>query len=802
MSLSPLAQGDSLAQVVDRASLTTRISKEGQAITDVRYFVKSRGNPNFRVTLPATTDTNELWSASVNGQPVVPVTDGAANLIPLPQHADPDTVLTIDLQYAMRSSDAKNVSLATPTVAAPVMLAEWKLQPDEGQQLQFRHGTLTPVGGTTDNSGFAQIAQTVRGYSAGTFIFSLVKAFGFLLAAIFIWRWTVAQGVYRFTPRHLLGSIIGLLALTIAIFSFVQMSSTVETVPVNVSDTLTFLAPVQQSGSSLAVEVANVPANEARPASISRAWPAVLAVAVWILAWMRDDKAVKAALRICGWTLMAWAALRLPNGAPAFLAVIAAFLLLQVVIPSFRQLLRLPEKPIADFPPPPQTAIPPVVATLMIGLALLGGALNGRAAGVLPDSVTQQLRVADGFATGTAKIHWQTERGEALPLLIEPAVLTHVSYPKSLRLESSSAGSRSAQQLVAQSSGTFDIEVQYQLQITKLNGDNGFTLPVPAGLVNRATLSLVNLDVDVYSSQAVSVQRNTSGSNTMAALVLSPGSAWVGWKPRSRDVKNEKPVFYAELSQLYVPSAGVVEGIHQVSIRPAQGEIDEIIFNVPAGATITDVADASGPDSNRQSLVSLWRFDPDARKLRVTLNPAQFKPFGLVIRSQVATGTLPFEQTVGLISVEGAANQIGLLGVATGNEVQLDDVGAEKFSAINLEDFPDTVAQPLAAQFPGLTVRHAFRYSDPQAAAILKASAVEPDVRVETQDTLSLGEDRTVLATTADVAITRAGIFKLSFVMPAGFDVESISGAVALRPLDRIENGHGPGDYAQSHGQN
>src|SRR6185436_10029524 len=149
------------------------------------------------------------------------------------------------------------------------------------------------------------------------------------------------------------------------------------------------------------------------------------------------------------------------------------------------------------------------------------------------------------------------------------------------------------------------------------------------------------------------------------------------------------------------------------------------------------------------------------------LNPAQSKPFSLVIRSQVATGTLPFAQRVGLISVEGAANQIGLLGVATGNEVQLDDVSAEKFSPINLEDFPGNIASPLAAQFPGLTVRRAFRYSDTQAMAVLKASPVEPDVRVETQDTLSLGEDRTVLASTASVAITRAGIFKLSFVMPA-----------------------------------
>ena len=85
-----------------------------------------------------------------------------------------------------------------------------------------------------------------------------------------------------------------------------------------------------------------------------------------------------------------------------------------------------------------------------------------------------------------------------------------------------------------------------------------------------------------------------------------------------------------------------------------------------------------------------------------------------------------------------------------------------------------TVLQP---QIPGLTLRRAFRYSDAKAMASLKASAVEPDVRVETQDTLSLGEDRTVLASEATVSITRAGIFRLSFVMPAGFDVESISGA-------------------------
>ena len=126
-----------------------KISKEGQAITEARYFVKSRGNPNFRVTLPEGT---QLWSATVNGAAVVPVTDGKSNLIPLPQHADPDTVLTLDLKLAARSPDAKRVNVAAPVVAAPVMLAEWKLEPDEGQKLVYQSGTLTPAGGTDRKS--------------------------------------------------------------------------------------------------------------------------------------------------------------------------------------------------------------------------------------------------------------------------------------------------------------------------------------------------------------------------------------------------------------------------------------------------------------------------------------------------------------------------------------------------------------------------------------------------------------------------------------------------------------------------
>ena len=65
---------------------------------------------------------------------------------------------------------------------------------------------------------------------------------------------------------------------------------------------------------------------------------------------------------------------------------------------------------------------------------------------------------------------------------------------------------------------------------------------------------------------AVSVERKSTGKDTVATLVLAPvNEIWIGWKPRSRDVAREKAVFYAELTQLYAPTAGVIEGLHHAA---------------------------------------------------------------------------------------------------------------------------------------------------------------------------------------------------------------------------------------------
>jgi len=210
IALSPLAQGESLSQVVDRASLTTRISKEGQVLTDVRYFVKNRGNPHLRLTLPEGT---QLWSASVNGVAVVPVTDAKANLIPLPQHADPNAILAIDVKLASRSKDPKRVTAGTPLVGAPVMLAEWKVEPDTNQRLVYDRGSLTPIGGVPDISGFAGVARMFGGNDAAHAWYLFLLVVGLVACALFAWRWASRESVRKFTTRHVVGAMLGVVAL-------------------------------------------------------------------------------------------------------------------------------------------------------------------------------------------------------------------------------------------------------------------------------------------------------------------------------------------------------------------------------------------------------------------------------------------------------------------------------------------------------------------------------------------------------------------------------------------------------------
>ena len=74
-------------------------------------------------------------------------------------------------------------------------------------------------------------------------------------------------------------------------------------------------------------------------------------------------------------------------------------------------------------------------------------------------------------------------------------------------------------------------------------------------------------------------------------------------------------------------------------------------------------------------------------------------------------------------------------------------------------------------------LQHAFRYGPTAAKASLRVTAVSPELRADSWQLVSLGEDRLVVSTDLSVMITRAGVFRLEMEIPEGLEIESATGA-------------------------
>ena len=100
---------------------------------------------------------------------------------------------------------------------------------------------------------------------------------------------------------------------------------------------------------------------------------------------------------------------------------------------------------------------------------------------------------------------------------------------------------------------------------------------------------------------------------TATATLMNASSAVLRWRPRSRDIRAEDSVYYAELNHLFTPTAGIIEGLHEVRVRPAQGQVRTLSIQVAGSLTITDVV---------AEQMQGWRFDPDTRQLDLHFDPA------------------------------------------------------------------------------------------------------------------------------------------------------------------------------------
>ncbi|MEM7145045.1 MAG: hypothetical protein AAF591_07895 [Verrucomicrobiota bacterium] len=752
--------GAMATQVVEFSEVNSTVSPDGQLVSDLIYYVKSRGQRALRLELPKSV---RLWDVSVAGKPANARQAEDATLIPLPGGTDPNIPVEVRLRFGRPAVDGSNPVLALPIVSAPVLKTEWHVHGDKKHILVPKGGSVSPPTPVLRPSGFAWITQ--NGIT------------GLFLAVLF-----AAVGIH-FTRKNDWQRAIGLMALLIALV--ISAFMTIEAgAGIGSPAPLHLSIPVLTPNEAVYLHVDSIASWRA-----NLSWLGIFAVGAGVVAvlwsFLIESKNDRARYRIGGALLVALGILTQRDSAPwffAILTVILGVLLLVLFIKAIRDLLKhlnsRKSKPKEKKKKTPPAYPGPEAATILIGTLTLifAGTQTAPAQPVIPDgfsapqSITQEWKIDHDtnrlFANATVKI--AGEPGDRFLLLKAPAVLSNFKG-KGLRLTTQQVPNEGLAYVVSipatdsetAAPANFEATFKYELEIA--DPVAGFAVPTGTAAVQQINASYNQPEWEFTSPSAVKIDSADGNANDSAAsILLAPiKNANISLKPRARDVTAEETQFFVEASNLYLPGPGVVDGRHRLNIRPSQGQVKSLAVQIPDGLTVSEV---HGP-------IGSWQFDADQRILQLAVEPAQSKPFDIRIDTQRGLDPLPTDVTVAPISVDEAAGQVGLVALAFGPDAQPEQVDSDSMSLVNVGDFD-------ASLLPNdqYVLHRVYRYGAEGGDLQLRVAPVAPEVRVFSKQVLSFGDERIVLGINFNVDITRAGLFQLSFPLPDGFEVESLSG--------------------------
>ncbi len=770
--------GTTIAQIIEFSEANSRVSQDGELVTDIVYFVKSRGERTLKIRLPA--DPVRLWSVSVNGQPVTARQADEFTLIPLPGETDPNLPVEVGLRLGKPAVDESNPQLALPIVFAPVLKTQWNVVGDEKHILIPSGGTVTPPMPVLRPSGFVWLAQH------GIVSLLLIG----LLTSVGIW----------WSPKPNLLSLVGLLCLAVAIGLSIAAATTslAQTGP---PTPLQLSLPILSTGEAVELQVSNMPLW-----LVNVSWFGLgiflVGIAFSVSSLFTPGLALRVFARCVGMLMIGLGVLFQGDAAPWFFTLLAIAILLMHFVPAVSDWLRrvslkqgsqseeaneLDESKDTKF----GGGLGPVTSALVLFALMLTTAetcLAESPAGFeAADSITQQWNIShrDARLTVSGTIKLSGTPGDRFLLLHAPAVLTRFEG-KGLQLtkQTASAGEpleglgyiisipASSTLAIAEAEQTdeelhstaamVEYEAKFEYQLEGVSPANGIAVVTGSAAVQEIDLSYDEAGWDVISPNAASVESTEDSEVTRAKVLLGPGRASLFLRPKARDISTEETQFFVEASNLYLPGPGVVDGRHRLHIRTSQGQVRELNVFVPSGLTVSGV---TGP-------VDAWQFDADSSRLKLEIKSTTEQTFDVMIETQRGLDPLPADVSLAPLKVDDAGGEIGLLAIAFGPDSQPEKSESQQLSLVNLGDFDASLI--LNKQ----TVLHrVYRYGAAGGELALRVAPVDSEVRVASQQVLSLGDERVVLGVNFTAEIARAGLFQLSFPLPSGLDVESLTGS-------------------------
>ena len=754
--------GETVAQVVEFAEAKSRISRDGEVVSDVIYSVKTRGGRVLRLTLP---EKVRLWEVRVNGEAVNARVNEEATLIPLPAGADANETVEVKVRYGQAADRADRPKLYLPAVAVPILKTDWKIQGDERRSLVLDGQEELPV--EAGLSGFDWVA--------GPGLEETVAVVALLLFGAGLLR------VQRFLGAF---ALLGSLAVLVVLLNASWPAMLVEPGASVIEKSVPVLAP----GEVVEAEVGNYEKKKFN-------WEqSVIVTLAGGLLWAVIGYLGRRRWQLFTGVLAAGGACLWMQGGAFMFYGLFAMMVVALIVALFKGGAKTPDKPQPDEPKsekkddsedssesddsegPAGPEEPsnggggsgPIAATVGLLLAGMLGLTAPVEADTLSagDSLRQSWKISEERISAAGEFTLRGEVGDDFFFLNSEVTLRDFEGA-GVRLSSDSNGyvvTILADDEQAGGEGDELVSRTFSFSYEVLLKDNTVAIPTGQAAVNSLEVELDKVGWTFSCSTAAQVEELEVEGASKARLILLPrGASKLEMKPRERDPSKEETAYFVEVSNAYVPGLGLLEGRHLVDVKPSRGVVRQLKMLVPEGLAVSGVSD--GPVAN-------WRFSADSQELVVDLSQPQSEDFSLFVLTQKSLGSLPLELEIEPMRVLGGERELGTLGLAFRGEAQAERIEEQGLIEVNLSDFPAELLKKNSE-----VLHRSYRYGAEEASVQLRMVPVAAEVRVVSEELLSLGMERTLLKASMKVDITRAGIFRFSFVVPEGFEVESLSGA-------------------------
>ncbi len=749
---------------VDVSRLSTRIDRNGEAVTKAEYRIKNSSRQFLSISLPG---DSKLWSVKVDGEARrVSSADGKL-LIPIPRKQGTNEPIAVEVEYARqygRLGSSSKLMLEAPSLGLENMSTKWILQvPDNYDLVKFggnmdplRNPQLAGLGGLFRRL----IGWAVLGMRPG---FAVPWLLTVLACLILGWSW----GGKKMRAISSAVSAILIVAAFFAASSYgLPRISPVSASSVSMGE-FTRLFSVSQDVPRLEIEVMNMRGFSAN--SIFNLAAGAFAASALILCSLRVKSTL---LKILLLSIALTAVLFAFSHWLVFnaLAALGMALLIAILVPlaAWRfAFVRTRVEMLA------KTAAAIFLLFFMLPLDAatpLPPGIQIEDASYLIQAKTKDDSTVSISAEASFKI--KAEKRGSLIVLKSPAVLTK-SFLDGADAEIVRLGSDYV--LKIKDEGRLQFKMDFLIPLSDEGGGIcNFTVDVPQCLKNSFTAKLDSKDLDIECPNAVSFRSETVGNLPQAAASFVPGSrALFRIRPKARNIEKEKVSFFTNIDSLANFAQGFVEISNSIGVQIAQGETAKFSVEVPGNMKVTSV---------KAKDLGAWRFEEDKHLLEIFLAKPKHGNYMMEIVTQIPNCNLPYEAKLGVLKVRDASREHGTVGISADASVQVQVESSEGLNSINTADF---LGGSASAGTLRQSLKKAFRYQAMPASALVKAVPVDAEIRVEEKCSVIFEEERTVLNSDLSLEIAKSGIFSVTLDIPESFDIDRISGD-AIQHWDEI----------------